>query len=167
MSEEDISRTTLYLPKYLHSAAKEAGLNFSKEFCRYLETILFGDETCDLQFQLNKVQERKKQLQVELTTLSTREEELQKMLQEHDVKLTAEKQLYEKFLGYMNNRIKNAERAGINIDPNQASRYLKQDYFPKNGLNKNCVVEIIRLIQKDNFDFEDFKTLRKGGSLEN
>jgi len=167
MDENAISRTTLYLPKYLHSAAKEAGLNFSQEFKRYLETVLFGEETCDLQYQLNKVQERKKQLQIELNSLNSREEELSKLLDEHDVKLTAEKELFKKFLGYMNNRIKNAESGGVGFDFNQAAHYLKQDFFPKNGLNASMVHDIIRLVKKNDFDFENFKTLRKGGSLEN
>jgi hypothetical protein len=167
MDEDAISRTTLYLPKYLHTAAKEAGLNFSQEVKRYLETVLFGEETSDLQYQLNKIRDRKKQLQIELTSLVAREEELSKLLSEHDVKMKSEKELYEKFLGYMNNRIKNAEKVGISIDFNQAARFLRQDYFPKNGLGSDCVAEIIRLVKKDDFDFEDFRTLRKGGSLDN
>ena len=167
LNEDSITRTTLYIPKYLHSAAKDAGLNFSKEFKRYLETVLFGEETSDLQYQLTKVQERKKQLQIELTSLDAREKELSKLLGEHDVKMAREKQLYEKFLGYMNNRIKNSEQNGLNIDPRQAARFLRQDYFPKNGLDKNCVLQIIRLVKHDDFDFDCFRTLRKGGSLEN
>lgn len=88
------------------------------------------------------------------------------MLQEHDVKMAAEKELYNKFLHYMNNRIKNAEQANIGIDFNQAARFLKQDFFPKNGLNGKRAAEIIRLVKKENFDFEDFRTLRKGGRIE-
>lgn len=142
-------------------------MNFSKEFTRYLETVLFGEETSNIQYQLDKVQERKKQLQIELSSLKAREQELSKMLQEHDVKMTAEKELYHKFLGYMNNRINNAEDTNIGIDFNQAARFLKQDYFPKNGLSSKSVAEIIRLVKKEKFDFEDFRTLRKGGSLDN
>jgi hypothetical protein len=88
------------------------------------------------------------------------------MLQEHDVKMTAEKELYKKFLRYMKNRIKNAEQSNSGIDFNQAARFLKQDYFPKNGLNSKLVAEIIRSVKKENFDFEDFRTLRKGGRIE-
>ena len=128
---------------------------------------MFGEETSNLQYQLDQVRERKKQLQIEISSLKAREQELSKLLQEHDVKMTAEQELYKKFLGYMNNRIKNAESAGIGFDFNQAARFLKQDYFPKNGLNGSVVSEIIRLVKKEKFDFEDFRKLRKGGSLEN
>jgi len=165
--EDSITRSTIYLPTYLHSAAKEANLNFSKEISRYLETILFGEETSDLNFQLDKVRERKKQIQIELTSLKTRETELVSLLDEHDSKLTAEKNLYEKFIRYMNNRIDNANRTGVGIDPRQAARFLKQDYFPKNGLNSQMVNEIIDRVARDCFDFDCFKLLRKGGSFEN
>ena len=169
MTEENITRTTLYLPKYLHCAAKEADLNFSKEFCRYLETILFGEEASSLSFQLEKVRERKKNLQVELTSLNAREDELVKMLGEHDAKMTAERNLYDKFIRYMHNRITVATdpRNTSGIDLRQAASVLKRDYFPKNGFHPELVEDIMDRVHRGCFDFDCFKTLRKGGNLEN
>lgn len=141
-------------------------MNFSKEFTRYLETVLFGEETSNLQYQLDKVRKRKKQLQIEISSLNAREQELSKLFEEHDVKIAAEKELFKKFIGYMNNRISNAEKSNIGIDFNQAARFLKNDYFPKNGMGTYTVAQIIKLVKKEKFDFEHFRTLRKGGKIE-
>jgi len=83
------------------------------------------------------------------------------------VKLTAEKNLYDKFLGYIRNRINASEKSGGRIDCRKAARFLRQDYFPKNGLGEDEVFDIIRMVKHDDFDFDCFRTLRKGGNLDN
>ena len=168
-NEESIVRSTIYLKKHIHAAGKEAGINFSQEFSRYLETILFGEEVSDLSFQLDKVRDRKKNLQIELTSLNARETELVKMLGEHDAKMAAERSLYDKFIRYMHNRITVATdpRNTSGIDIRQAASVLKRDYFPKNGFHPELVEDIMDRVHRGCFDFDCFKTLRKGGNLEN
>ena len=96
MSEETISRTTLYIPKYLHIAAKERQINFSKEFTRYLETILYGENGDDIRHQYEQLLSKKKTLSAELISVNSRLHELKQIMDEASDKLRSEQELYDK-----------------------------------------------------------------------
>ena len=166
MSENNIKRTTIYLPKYLHSKAIEAKINFSKEFQRYLEMMLFGENTSDVQFQYDQLVERERSLQIELTSITTRKDELKKLLDKHDARVEAEQHLYYKFVGHVNNCITNSIKGGIGLDLNKLRSHWRSDFFPENGL-KTCTVEqVLHLVDGGRFDFDCFEKLRKGDVLE-
>ena len=87
VKEDNIVRSTIYCPKYLHNKAKEAGVNISKELTSYLETILFGDNVHDVKHQMEQLRNKKKTLQTELAAVDNRMKELSKIIVELDSKL--------------------------------------------------------------------------------
>lgn len=167
VSEENIIRSTYYCPKYLHNKAKEAGINISKELTTYLETILFGDNVCDVTHQREQLAQKKKSLEIELTSINSRILELDNLIEEHDVKLAIDQKLFDRFLNHCKGRIKNAESGQMSIDYRHLLTYWKKDYFPGNGMNEKTTIQIIDKIRKNSFEFEDFKALRKGDVFEN
>lgn len=168
MSNEDgIVRTTAYMPKYLHNKAREAGINISKELTTYLETVLFGDNTTDVQYQMDQLQNKKKSLEIELTTVSSRITDLEKLLKEHDSKLISEKKKFQRFINHCKSHIRNSETGKISIDYEHLKTYWCKDYFPSNGMKVGEVKDILYTVKKDKFCFEDFQTLCRGGSFGN
>lgn len=166
MSREDsITRTTCYLPSYLHTKAQEAGLNLSKELKLYLETVLFGDQVSDIQHQLDQLDNRIRSIKIELTSLNARRKELLKIVNEHDAKLSAEKNLCSRFLMHCKGHIKNAKTGKLSLDLSKLKRYWRQDYFPGNGLSEKDVDFVLNLVDKDKFTFDQFKVLRRGDTL--
>ena len=166
MSENNIKRTTIYLPKYLHSKAIEARINFSKEFQIYLETVLFGENTADVQFQYDKLCEREQNLQIELMSIKSRKDELKKLLDKHDARVQHEQSLYDKFIRHVHNRITNSKKANIPLNVDQLRVFWRNDFFPENGLKNRTVEQVIDLVDCDKFDFDCFRRLRKGDVLE-
>ena len=164
-SENKIKRTTLYIPDYLHAKAKEANINFSKEFQRYLEMMLFGENTSDVQFQYDKLCERERNLQVEITSIKSRKDELKKLLDKHDARVEAEQHLYHKFIGHVNNCITNSIKGGIGLDLNKICSHWKNDFFPENGLKTKTVEQVLHMVDGGRFDFDCFERLRKGDIL--
>jgi len=160
--EENIVRSTIYCPRYLHNKAKEAGINISRELTNYLETILFGDNVMDVNYQLDQLRDKKKILQIELTTVNSRIEELNKLVDEHDVKITAEKNLYDKFLNHCKGHIKNSMDNNLPLNVKRLGLYWNQDYFSGNGLNEKSVLRVIDCVKKQVFSFDDFQSLRRG-----
>jgi len=165
-NEHKITRTTIYLPSYLHAKAKESEINFSKEFQRYLEMMLFGENTSDVEFQYNKLCEREQNLQIELTSIKSRKDELKKLLDKHDARLEAEQHLYHKFVGHVNNCITNSVQGGIGLDFNKLRSHWRSDFFPENGLKTHTVEQVLHLVDSGHFDFDCFEKLRKGDILE-
>ena len=165
-NEHKIKRTTLYIPDYLHSKAKEANINFSKEFQRYLEMMLFGENTSDIQFQYNQLVEREKSLQIELSSIVSRKDELKALLDKHDARKEAEHHLYDKFLGHVNNCIMNSIKGGIGLDMNKLRVHWKSDFFPENGLKNRTVEQVLSMVDCGKFDFDCFERLRKGDVIE-
>jgi len=163
--EDNIVRTTAYMPKYLHNKAKEAGINISKELTTYLETILFGDNTTDVKYQMDQLRDKKKTLEVEITTVNMRIKDLEKLLDEHDSKLVVEKKRYQRFVNHCRGQIKNSELGHISIDYQHLKSYWGKDYFSNNGMNMGDVKDILHRVKKDSFSFEDFQSIRRGGSL--
>ena len=163
--EDSITRTTVYLPNYLHAKMREAGINLSRETTNYLETILFGDKVTDIYHQLQQLEDREKTLQIELTTIRARRSELQKLANEHDAKLSAEKNLCSRFLMHCKGHIKNAKTGKLSLDLSKLKRYWRQDYFPGNGLSEKDVDFVLNLVDKDKFTFDQFKVLRRGDTL--
>jgi len=160
--EDGIVRSTFYCPQYLHNKAKEAGLNISKELKNYLETILFGDNTGDINYQLEELVAKKKTLEVELTSVKSRIKELRVLLSEHDFKLATEKKLYDKFLNHCKGHIKNSQDSNIPLNVKRLGSYWRQDYFSGNGLSESNVLKVINTVKKDCFSFDDFTRLRRG-----
>jgi len=166
MSREDhITRTTLYLESHLHSKAKEAGVNLSKEVSRYLETILFGDDVGDVQYQLSHVDERIKDLNTELTSLKARREQLIGMIDEHDAKLVVEQNVFNKFINHVTNILSNKD-TGYSIDVSRLKSHWKRDYFSNNGrLSDKIVKNVIHKVDVKKFTFDDFQLLRRGADF--
>ena len=165
MSEESIYRTTLYIPKYLHNAAKDANINFSKEVTRYLETVLFGDNQQNIQMQYQKLLDHKKNLECELASVSSRLMEVKKIMDESTERIRNEQELYGKFMKNAHARIRTGKQGG-SIDYNKLASFWRHDFFPKNGLNHDAAERILTLIDRDSFDFDSFKKLRRGAPIE-
>lgn len=165
-SEENITRTTLYLPKYLHAKAIESKVNMSKEFTRYLETVLYGTGTLDIQHQYESMCDREKALQIEIASVQTRITELKSMLDSHDAKLSVEEDLYQKFIKHVHARITNSIEGNIPLDPLKLYHYWKSDFFSNNGFRKDMVEKVIGLVDAGRFDFESFEKMRRGDVLE-
>lgn len=154
------------MPKYLHSKAKESGLNLSKEITFYLNTVLFGDQVSDVNYQLEQINNRLKDIDIEKTTLLTRKSELEKIINEHDLKLSVEKTLYNRFINHVNNRIDNSINGNITLDINRILNFWASDFFPGNGVNKQTVIDVFELAKKNDFNFDDFCCIRRCGSIE-
>lgn len=166
MSKEDsITRTTLYLPKYLHETAKDAGVNFSKEFTRYLETVLYGDQPDDMRVQYDQLKQQEKKLEDQLTSVRTRLKEISEMLETVDERIRSERELYERFLKNAHARIRTGKQ-GANIDYGKLASFWKHDFFPGNGVTKDLAKTLLARIDCDDFDFDSFKKLRRGANLE-
>jgi len=165
LKEEQITRTSIYLEKHLHSKAKEAGLNLSKEVSNYLETVLFGDIVGDAQTQLREIEKKIKKNEVELTTLKTRRTDILKLINEHDAKVTAERSIYTKFCNHLNNILSNTDK-GYGVEYNQLQTHWKRDFFSNNGSICSKTIKIV-LNKADNkkFTFDDFQTLRRGAAF--
>lgn len=166
VKEENITRSTVYMPKYLHNKAKQAGLNLSQEVKTYLETILFGDDTQDVSFQLNQLINKKKQLQIELTTVDARIVELETLMKEHDGKKQFEQKLFQKFVNHCKGHIKNSTDNNLPLNTKHLMSYWQKDYFPDNGLKEKNVLVVLDQIKKDCFDFDCFQQLRRGDMIE-
>lgn len=162
VNEESIVRSTIYCPRYLHNKAKEAGINISRELKNYLETILFGDNVFDVKQQLEELLDKKKTLQVELATVTSRIDELNKLMGEHDVKAAAEKNLYKKFLNHCKGHIKNSMDNGLPLNVKRMCSYWTQDFFSGNGLNERSALKVLDGVKKQSFSFDDFQVLRRG-----
>jgi len=165
-SEERIVRTTLYIPKYLHAKAKDANLNISREVKRYLETVLFGGDNFDVKHQYDVMCEREKILQIELSSIKSRKDELKILLDKIDVSMKTEQDLYNRFVAHVNNRISNCTSANIPLDTRALCRYWKSDFFPDNGMKEQVVLDVLGLIDAGRFDFDCFQRLRRGDVLE-
>lgn len=164
-NESKITRTTIYLPSYIHAKAKEVDLNFSQEFTRYLETVLFGSDTLDIQHQYESMLEREKSLQIELTSVRSRLVELKKLLDTHDARLSTEQKLYEKFVRHVDNRISNCTKGNLAIDFDKLYHFWKSDFFPVNGFSKDMVQLVFNMVDSGCFDFNVFEKLRRGESI--
>jgi predicted nucleic acid-binding Zn-ribbon protein len=164
LNESNKVRTTVYTSKSVWKKAKEKKINMSQEFNRYLETILFGENTSDLQFEIEQIDERVKHLKAEIISLGSRREELEGLLKEYNSKMISEHELYTKFLKYIENRLKSGEM-GLSVDFNHVAKHLQKMFFPSNGLNTGIVQDIFMLVKKDKFCFDDFRNLRKGGCI--
>jgi len=161
MNEDHIIRSTIYFPRYLHNKAKEAGINISKEIKNYLETILFGENVGDVQYQLEQLYTKKKTLEVEIVTVKSRIDELEKKASEHDVKLIAEKKFYDKFLKHCQGHIKNSEIGKHSLDYNHLCHYWKKEYFD-NNIDRVFVKDVLHMIKQNDFSFEQFQKSRRG-----
>jgi len=164
VQEDNIIRSTIYCPKYLHNKAKEAGVNISKELTSYLETILFGDNVHDVKFQMEQLRNKKKTLQTELAAVDSRMKELTKIMSEHDSKLVAEKNLFTRFCNSCLNHLRNAEKGNVSFDFKRVIGFWKKDYFGCDGMNEKIAMQIVRDVEKDCFSFDDFTRLRRGDS---
>ena len=165
MGEEHITRTTCYLPTHLHKTAKDAGINFSKEFARYLETIFYGDNQQNIQMQYQKLLDHKKNLECELASVTSRLIEVKKIMDESTEMIREEHVLYSKFMNNAHARIRTGKQGG-SIDYNKLASFWRHDFFPKNGLNHDAAERILTLIDRDSFDFNSFKKLRRGAPIE-
>jgi len=165
VNEESIYRTTLYLPKYLHNAAKDAGINFSKEMTRYLETVLFGDNQQHIHMQYQKLLDHKKNLECELASVNSRLVEIKRVMDESTEQLRSEQELYGKFMRNAQARIRTGKQGG-SIDYNKLASFWRHDFFPKNGLKSDTAERILTMVDQDSFDFDCFKKLRRGVSFE-
>ena len=160
-SEDNIIRSTIYCPRYLHNKAKEAGINISKELTNYLETILFGDNAGDVQYQLDQLYNKKKTLEVELVTVQSRIGELERIVSEHDARLIVEKKFYDKFLKHCQGHIKNSEIGNISLDCNHLCHYWKKEYFD-NSISEVFVKKVLYQVKQEDFSFEQFQRFRRG-----
>jgi|GEM_PF-5209612 len=166
-AEDNIIRSTYYCPKYLHNKAKEAGINISKEIQNYLETVLFGDNVCDVQYQREELIKKKKTLEVQLTSINSRIGELDKIIEEHDVKLQAQKAEYMKFINHCKSRIKNSKQMGIAHDFTRIKHFWKKEYFGENGLTDGKVKQILSMVDNEKFSMDHFKELKRGAFVGN
>lgn len=164
-AEDNIVRSTIYCPKYLHDKAKEANINISHELTCYLETILFGDNVTDVNYQYEQLFQRKKNLELELVTINSRLTKLKKLIKEHDSKLIVEKNKFNKFMNHCRGILKNSVDGQIPVDENKICSYWEKDYFQGNGLDKKMVLTVFKLVENDKFDFETFKSIKRGESL--
>lgn len=159
--ENNIIRSTIYCPRHLHNKAKEAGINISKEVKNYLETILFGDNVGDVQYQLEQLYDKKKTLEIELTTVKSRIGELEQIISEHDSKRVVEQKFYDKFLKQCLSHIRNSEIGNISLDYNHLCHYWKKEYFD-NSINEGLVKDILYSVKQNQFSFEQFQKFRRG-----
>lgn len=165
--EEQITRTSIYLEKHLHTKAKETGLNLSKEVANYLETILFGDVVGDATHQLKEIEQKIKKIETELTILKSRRKDIKKLINEHDAKVTAERNTYTKFCNHLNNILGNVDK-GYGVEYDRLKAHWKRDFFTDNGnLCSKMIKIVLNKAEQKKFTFEDFQTLRRGASIEN
>jgi hypothetical protein len=145
---------------------KDTNLNISREVTRYLENVLYGVDTSDVQHQYTLLCEREKNLQTELTGIQTRKDELKTLLDKVDVTLKLEQDLYNRFVAHVNNRISSCTSANIPLDTRALCRYWKSDFFQDNGMKEQVVLDVLGLIDAGRFDFDCFQRLRRGDVLE-
>jgi len=127
MKEEEIIRTTLYLPKSLHIAVKSKDLNMSKLVRSFLEQIIEEDEEDILVREIERKKQELKQLEAKL-----------KIIREKKKKENAEKQyiidVATKVAEFLTIRFKNFIQAAKKYD------HVNADHF---------IAGTIDLIQKD------------------
>lgn len=94
--------------------------------------------------------------------LQTRKEQLVKVMDEHDAKLSAEQNTYTKFLSHCKGHIKNSLDVGQLPDLTKLKHYWKEDFVGNNGLKEKDVKSILFLVKKNSFSFNQFKDIRRG-----
>ena len=163
--EEDIIRTTIYMPKYLYQEKKrrEQGdekFNLSQTVVAILETQFFGDGTNNLQYELEQTQKHIQKLDQQKSILTHRSTELQKLLDTQHERQGTETLLFNKFKTFMTHRAKNAESMGV--DYKKIIWRLQSDFFPNNNVDEGLVKDMMNRCKKDCLDFDFFRELRKG-----
>jgi len=163
--EDDIVRTTVYMPKYLYKEKKrreesDERFNLSQTVVAILETQFFGDGTDNLQYELEQTKKQIQKLDQQKSILTHRMGELQKLLDTQQERQENERGLFNKFKTFMMHRTKNAETAGV--DYKKVIWRLQSDFFPDNDVDEELVKDIMHRCKRDRLDFDFFRKLRKG-----
>jgi hypothetical protein len=170
--EDDITRTTIYMPKYLYEEKKrreqsEEKFNLSQTVTTILETQFFGDGSTNLQFELDRTQKQIEKLDMQKSILKTRCNELEKLIDTQQERYDKEIKIYNKLKRFINNRIENARLSPeAGIDYRKLESHIKSSFFPNNNFNSGVLKDIMHRCETDCFDFEFFKNLRKGNKDE-
>lgn len=166
--EDDIVRTTIYMPKYLYKEKKrreesEEKFNLSQTVTTILETQFFGDGSTNLQFEFEQTRKQIDKLDMQKNILKARCSELQKLIDTQQERYTKEIRIYNKLKNFINNRIENAKlspQAGI--DFHKLEGHVKSTFFPNNNFDVEVLKDVMHRCKTDCFDFDYFKILRKG-----
>lgn len=163
--EDDIVRTTIYMPKYLYKEKKrreesDERFNLSQTVVAILETQFFGDGTDNLQYELEQMKKQIQKLDQQKAILVHREGELQKLLDTQQERQDVEMGLFNKFKRFISKRMQDGEQIGL--DYKKITLVLQSDYFPDNSINEGVAKDIIYHCKQGGLDFDYFKNLRKG-----
>jgi len=137
MKENDIVRTTIYLPRNLHTILKKREINMSRMVRAFIDTILQDDE---LEIIERKIMQLKKRLQ-EL------EAKRQYLLQQREKEKLQEETIMEKarkFVAYLNNLFKQEPYdLEMTLITSQALQFIQEEF----GVNLK-VKDILQMQQK-------------------
>lgn len=163
--EDDIVRTTIYMPKYLYKEKKrreqsDEKFNLSQTIVTILETQFFGDGSTNLQFEIEQTQKQIQKLDNQKSILTHRATELQKLIDTQQERQGVEAKLFNKFKTFMVHRTKNAESMGV--DYKKIIWRLQSDFFPDNSVDEGLVKDMMDRCKKDSLDFDFFRKVRKG-----
>jgi len=81
MGEENIHRTTVYIPKKLYLIAKSMGINMSQSFVKYLEQLIEEDPETVIMKEIEEYKEKIRQLEAKLKIIREKKKQQQEKQQ--------------------------------------------------------------------------------------
>ena len=164
--EDNITRTTIYISKS-NKARVDKERSTNKHFSlssfvdEQLTNYFYGDEF-ELQSQMMQISKRLDEIDKEQKSLLSRKTDLQQRIVSFEKSQKREKQLYERFISNINNRIRNSKDLNVPPDYSQIVNHFHRSFFPDNNINRGTVKQIFYMVENKKMDFETFQSIRRG-----
>ena len=137
MGENDIVRTTIYLPRNLHAILKKREINVSRMVRAFIDTILQDDELEIIEREIMQLKKRLQELEAKRAYLLKKREE--EKLQQQSIMEKAKK-----FVNYLNNLFQQEPSdLEMTLITSQAIQFIQEEF----GVNLK-VKDILQMQQK-------------------